>query len=127
RQPIGERIKVRDAQAVHDDAASRRPSRTARNLALSRPVDKVPDEQDVRRKAGLLDDLELVAQSLPVLLRNPLAIPPAQPLLTRARQMLLRREPFRHQMVETRKAETTKLQLQVASLADGHGVEQRLG
>src|SRR5207302_2765206 len=64
RQAVLDRVQIRDAEAVQDDAASGGPARSTRNAASACPVDEVPHEEDVRREASLVDPLQLILQPL---------------------------------------------------------------
>ena len=79
---------------------------------LARPVDEVPDEQDVGGEAGLLDDVQLVAQALldarPSARRRSVAAAPSSHV--RARNSL-RRLALRDDVVQRREAQAAELEL----------------
>ena len=63
-----ERIEVGDAQRVRDErAGARAAARPDRDAVLLRPVDEVPDDEEVAREPHLLDDAELDPAALAVL------------------------------------------------------------
>ena len=58
-------IQVRYFQAVRDQRADRRPAtRPHRDTPISRILDEVPHDQEIRRESHLNDDAELVFQAL---------------------------------------------------------------
>ena len=86
-QPVLGRLDVRDAEAVEDDRGGGGAPYAHRDLALVREVGDVAHDQDVLQEAGLLDHLELVAQSLAVRLGRR-AVPPLQTLVAELMEML---------------------------------------
>ena len=126
RQPVLDRVQVRNAQAVQDDAAGCRAARTARNAASTCPIDEVPDEQNVGGETGLLDHLQLVGEPAALLLRYPLAVPSQQALLTRALEEFLRRLSGWNEVIERWKAESPEFQIELAPLGDADRIAQRL-
>src|SRR5262249_25749971 len=56
-----DRVDVRYAEQVEDDAATGRAARPAGDPLAASPIDEVPDEKDVGRETGRPDHLELVA------------------------------------------------------------------
>ena len=127
RQAVVDRIEIRDTQAIQDDAAGGRATRSARDGALACPGDKVPDKQDVRGEARLLDHLEFVRQALAVRGGQTLPVALEQALFAAACKILLRGLTGGDDVVQRREAEPPELQVHIAPLGDGHGVAQRIG
>jgi hypothetical protein len=81
-QLVADRIERRDAQAVGDDRACRRsPPGPGADAPLVGEADQVPHDQEVGGKAHLVDDLQLVLDSLPHLLGEGIPVALLGPLV----------------------------------------------
>src|SRR6266571_5179299 len=120
-------VKIRATQAIQDDAAGGRATRSARDGALACPGDKVPDKQNVRGEARHLDHLEFVPQALAVGGGQTLPVALEQALFAAACKILLRGLASGDDVVQRREAEPPELQVHVAPLGDGDGVAQGIG
>ena len=61
-QSVSDRANVGYFQQIGDNRASRRAARPAGNAALMAVADEVPNDQEVAKEPGLLDDLEFKLQ-----------------------------------------------------------------
>ena len=125
RQAVLDRVDVGDAEQVEDDAAGRRAARPAGDLLLARPGDEVPDQQDVRREAGLADDFQLVFEALTDVLGR-VRVPLRQALAAATGQALVGTLAGPHDVVERREVDAPEVERQVAALGDGQRVGDRL-
>ena len=64
KEVVLDRVEVGDTGQVGDEGAGgRTTTRTDHDPVVFRPVDEVLDDQEVRRKAGLADDVEFVVET----------------------------------------------------------------
>ena len=133
---VGDRIDVRDAEAVRDEASrSGATARTDRDPPLARVSDEVPDDQEVPGVLHLFDHFDFVAESPIVLVNRVLEgaarrelLQPGQALLETVAydllEVVLERESSRD--VEVRKVIGRWREVHVAALGDAHRVRERL-
>ena len=117
QEVVLERIEVRDAGRVGDQrAGSRATSRADRNAVVARPLDEVPDDQEVAAVAHAVDHAELVFGALQRRRRDRVAEAPGEPLHHQLAQVLGLDHPAR--AVEARDQLLAELNLDIAALGD---------
>ena len=105
-QIVLQRVEVRDAEQIGDDAARGRTApRADADAVLARVVDEIPDNEEVAVVAHAMDDAELVFKSLAHLFRN---------LPVAARQVLLAEVAQIRFIVGIRRRDRVVRQLQLA-------------
>ena len=118
-----QRVDVGDAGAVADDAGGGRAAHAEGDALGAGVVGQVADDEDVEREAGLLDDLQLVAQPL-FGVRRHRVVAPLQSLPAESGQVAGRGLAFGHRVL--RQVEPVEVELEVALLDDPAGVGERL-
>ena len=88
------RVTRSETQAMKDNTGSRTSPNPEQNVLLSGKRNKVPDNQEVVSKLGLLYYLQLIAKSL-LYLRGRLGVVLRQTLITKVSQKLVGGLPFR--------------------------------
>ena len=87
-QVVAQRVDVGDPQRVGDDrAGGRATARADGDAVLLRPLDEVPDDQEVGVEAHPVDDAELVLHALDGVGRDRVAVAGAQALLDAGAQV----------------------------------------
>ncbi len=125
QEVVLERVDVGDAEAVGDDRAGRgATARTDRDAVLLRVADEVPDDQEVRGEAHLLDHAELELEPGDGLGRRRVAVAAAQAFGGDAAEHLLGLGPVRRR--KARQQQLAEGDLDVAALGDLERVRNRL-
>ncbi len=125
-QPVLQRVEVGDTEAVGDDrTGGTPPSRTDADPLLTGVSDEVPDDQEVGRESHLVDDPQLVIDSLPCLIRKRVSVAAAGTLLDQFPQVGALGVTLRHR--ENRQEDLAELQFHIGAfrhpqrIGDGTG------
>ena len=121
---IGSRSVIQRQYATAHPAADPRPGPDP-DAGVAGVLDEVPGDQEVRREAHVVDDLELVGDPLDDAVRQVVAPPPLGALPGQVLEVLgVAREPLGQR--EVRQQGVTELDLEVGALGDPEAVVARL-
>ncbi len=128
QQVVGQRVEVGDAGGIrHQRAGAGTAAGADRHAVALAPGDEVRHHQEVAGEAHLLDDAQLVIQSLPILLQRPrrrmLQQAPFQPGDGQLPQVVGHGDAFRHR--EVRQVVLAELETQGAAAGDLQGILDR--